>query len=171
MKGAGHQTRSLYCEVENVEELLLKLDTSKSNGPDAISGKMLTMQVYIATAACIAPSVTKFFNLSIRLGKLPDAWKMIHIIVPIPKASKSHLPNNYRPISLLCVLSKVLEKHIFTLIVEHLEEYYQLSDYQWNGFNYLSLDMISVQFFRLQEAFDIALHASLIDMLCRLVFT
>ena len=98
---------------------------SKSNGPDGISGKMLK-----CTAACIAPSVVSPLNLSIRLGKLPDAWKT-SFVVPIPKSSKSHLPNNYRPISLLCILSKVLEKHIFTLLVEHLEEHYPLSDCQW----------------------------------------
>ena len=84
----------LYCEIEYVEELLLKLDTSKCNGPDGISGKMLK-----CTAACIAPSVTQLFNLSIRLGKLPDAWKT-SFVVPIPKSSKNHLPSNYRPISL-----------------------------------------------------------------------
>ena len=71
-------TEDLYCEVEYVEELLLKLNTSKSNGPDGISGKMLK-----CTAAQIAPSVTGLFNLSIRLGKLPDAWKT-SFVVPIP---------------------------------------------------------------------------------------
>ena len=79
----------LYCDVEYVEELLLKLDVSKSNRPDGISGKMLK-----CTAACIAPSVTKIFNLSIRLGKLPNAWKT-SFVVPIPKSSKNHLPSNY----------------------------------------------------------------------------
>ena len=43
----------LYCEVEHVEELLLKVDISKSNGLDGISGRMLK-----CTAACIAPSIT-----------------------------------------------------------------------------------------------------------------
>ena len=99
----------LYCEIEYVEELLLKLDTSKSDGTDGLSGKMLK-----CTATCIAPSVTQLFNLSIRLGKLPDAWKT-SFVVPIPKSSKNHLPSNYRPISLLCILSKVLEKHILIL--------------------------------------------------------
>ena len=115
----------LLCDVEYVEELLLKLDVSKSKGPEGISGKMLKH-----TAACVAPSVTEIFNLSIRLDKLPDAWKT-SFVVPIPKSSKSHLPSNYRPISLLCILSKVLEKHIFSLIVKHLEVHHPLSDCQW----------------------------------------
>ena len=69
---------------------------------------------------------------SIRLGKLPDAWKA-SFVVPIPKSSKNHLPSNYcnRPISLLCILNKVLENHIFSLIVEHLEDNYPLFNCQW----------------------------------------
>ena len=124
-ESSDESIEDLFCEVEQVEELLLKLDTSKSSGPDGISGKMLK-----CTAACIAPSVTRLFNLSIRLGKLPDAWKA-SFVVPIPKSSKNHLPSNYRPISLLCTLSKVLEKLIFSLIVDHLEDNYPLSDCQW----------------------------------------
>ena len=68
-------------------------------------------------------SYLQLLNFSIRLGKLPDAWKT-SFVVPIPKSSKNHLPSNYRSISLLCILSKVLEKHIFLLIVEHLEDHY-----------------------------------------------
>jgi hypothetical protein len=49
-------TEDLYCEAEDVVtvELLLKLDTSKSNGPNRIPRKMLKY-----TASCIALSVTR----------------------------------------------------------------------------------------------------------------
>ena len=56
-------------------------------------------------------------------------------IVPIPKSAKTHEPNNYRPISLVCILSKLLEKHIHSLMVSHLEELNLLSDCQW-GFGF-----------------------------------
>ena len=82
------------------------------------------------TAASIAPSVTKLFNLSIKSGRVPRAWK-VSTVVPIAKSARSHSSDNYRPISLLCVLSKVLEKHIHTLIFNHLKQYYPLSDSQW----------------------------------------
>ena len=49
---------------------------------------------------------------------------------PIPKVSAANNPDNYRPISLLCLLSKLLEKHIFTLIVNHLDKNSPLSDTQ-----------------------------------------
>ena len=50
----------LLCTEAEVLELLLALDTSKANGPDNISAKMLK-----STAVSIAPVLTKFFNLSI----------------------------------------------------------------------------------------------------------
>ncbi|MCG8621225.1 MAG: hypothetical protein MJE68_04365, partial [Proteobacteria bacterium] len=57
-------------------------------------------------------------------------WKLSSV-VPIPKSTGDHLPDNYRPISLLCILSKVLEKHIYELDFNHLTRDYPLSDCQW----------------------------------------
>ena len=115
----------LYCTEEEVRDLLSHLDISKSNGPDGISAKMLKY-----TAPYISSSITQLFNLSIRTGKIPNAWKESHV-VPIPKSSTVHDPKNYRPISLLSILSKVLEKHICSLILCHMEEFHPLSKSQW----------------------------------------
>jgi len=62
-------------------------------------------------ATSIAPFVTRLFNLSIQSGKVPAEWKQF-LVVPIPKSSDLSSPNNYRPISLLSILSKLLERHI-----------------------------------------------------------
>lgn len=48
------------------------------------------------------------------------------------QAIKIHSRNSYRLISFLNVLSKVLEKHIYALIINHLEWHYPLSDCQWD---------------------------------------
>ena len=156
---------------------LCGLDTSKSSGPDGFSARMLK-----STAANIAPSIAQLFNLSISLGKVPSAWKL-SFVVPIPKSSRTSEPNNYRPISLLCVLIKLLEKHIYSLIVCHLEEFYPLSDCQW-GFRagrgtvtallstiheWLQLleagqDICAI-FLDYRKAFDSVPHAPLIDKL------
>ena len=106
--------------------MLKKLDCFKACGPDKISAQMLK---YIASS--IAPSIARLFNHSIHCGKLPDQWKL-SMIVPIPKASRMSEPGNYRPISLLCLLGKLLEKHMSNMILEHLEESnYELSRTQW----------------------------------------
>ena len=116
----------IYCTVPEVEQLLCGLEVSKACGPDKISAQMLKH-----TALSIAPSVTKLFNLSIRVGRIPDDWKE-SMIAPIPKsATKSSDPGNFRPISLTCILSKLLEKHIHGLMYEHLANQQELSDSQW----------------------------------------
>ena len=113
------------CTEEEVYELLFNLDAMKANGPDDISAKMLK-----ETALSIAPIVTQLFNISIILGELPNEWKMARVS-PIPKSGDHSDPGNYRPISLLSLLSKLLEKHIQNLLAKHFEENYPISAQQW----------------------------------------
>ena len=122
----------LLCSEDEVYELLCTVDTTKSSGNDDISTRMLK-----ETAFSITPAVTQLFNISLQLGEIPDEWKIARVS-PIPKSSdksdKSD-PGNYRPISLLSVLSKLLEKHVRNLLVNHLEEFHPLSTQQW-GFTH-----------------------------------
>ena len=71
----------LLCIEDDILEMLLSLDTTKSSGLDGISAMMLKQ-----TAVSIAPGITKLMNKSIRSGKFPTAWKMSSV-VPIPKGS------------------------------------------------------------------------------------
>ena len=120
----------LLCTQEQVLHLLRCLDTGKANGPDNISARMLK-----ETASSIAPSLTHLFNLSIAKGQFPKLWKTASV-VPIPKSSNNkHSPSGYRPISLLPIVSKLLEKHIYSLIFDHLKEHSPISDVQW-GFQH-----------------------------------
>ena len=74
--------------------------------------------------------MTDLFNLSIRTGQLPKDWKVSYV-VPILKQPGAKSPSDFRPISLLSVLSKVLERHFHMLISDHLSEQYPLSNCQW----------------------------------------
>ena len=109
-------------------DLLSSIDTTKSSGPDGISGRMLK-----STASSITLSITKLFILSIKLGKLPAEWKMARVNPTLKHGSKSD-PSNYHPISLLPVVSKLLEKHVQKYLLKHLQEYSPVSDNQW-GFS------------------------------------
>ena len=103
------------CNEEEVYQLLSSLDVTKANGPDGISARTLKH-----TATSITPSITKLFNLSLRTGHIPSEWKQ-SLVVPIPKSKNDKgSPNNYRPISLLSVLSKLLERHVHKILAEHL---------------------------------------------------
>ena len=79
--------------------MLQSFNIAKASGQDGISARMLR-----ATAIEIAPSITKLFNLSIQLGQPPTAWKSSNV-VPIPKKQGAKNPNEFRPISLLPILS------------------------------------------------------------------
>lgn len=65
-------------------------------------------------------AASQLFNISIRLGETPDEWNVARVS-PIPKSGKSSDPANYRPISLLSIVSKLLEKHVRGLLLHHLK--------------------------------------------------
>jgi len=168
--------------VTEVEQFLQDLEVSKASGPDKISSRMLKM-----TATSIAPSITELFNLSIRTGKIPDQWKE-SMIVPIPKSNKLSDPGNYRPITLTCILCKLLEKHMYNIMYHHLVNNNQLSDSQW-GFRsgrstvcallsvthdwFAELECgreICAVFFDYRKAFDSVPHLPLLEKLENLHF-
>lgn len=91
----------------------------------AISARMLK-----STATAIAPSITKLFNQSIQHSCIPRCWKAV--TVPVPKKQGASSPND---ISLLPILSKVLERHIHFLITEHICNHSPLSKFQF-GFQH-----------------------------------
>ena len=97
-----------------VAEVLLHLDPTKACGPDDIPSKLL-----IELAYEIAPSLTKLFNMSLSLGLVPTQWKRANI-TPVFKKEDPTLSSNYRPISLLSVLSKVLERCVHFHCYHHL---------------------------------------------------
>ena len=107
-----------------VLSVLNSLDPHKPTGPDQLPTKILKM-----IAILIAEPLTKLFNKSLTASKFPDLWKEANIS-PIFKRKGASDPQNYRPISLLCCLSKILEKLVFRHIYDHLTENSLLSDKQ-----------------------------------------
>ena len=105
--------------------MLLSLDTKKANGRDGISARMLK-----STAPSIAYGITLLFNKSISTGRIPRPWK-VSSVVPVPKGSDYTSVSNYRPISLLLVVSKLLERHMHYLISHHIEMFFPIASNQW----------------------------------------
>ena len=112
-----------------------------------------------------------FLDETLSTGTLPDNWKS-SLIVPVPKTGDPTNPDNYRPISLLPVLSKLLKKHICDLLYEQ----FNISDQQW-GFQsgksatsewFIHLERgleVQAVFFDLQKVFDSVPHRLLIEKL------
>ena len=102
-------------------------------------------------------------------------------VIPIHKSGGKTEANNYRPISLLCIIGKVLEKHIHTKMLAFLDSTRFLSDDQW-GFRpahstastltsathdwFTTLDSgssVGAVFFDLKKAFDSVPNSLLLD--------
>ena len=103
------------------------INTKKSSGFPNINSKCLK-----AAFAATIPELTNIFNLSINSQFFPDPWKEATVI-PIPKPGNRKQVQNYRPISLLPLPGKLLERLIHGQIVELLEETRFLTDNQ-HGF-------------------------------------
>ncbi len=95
-----------------LEECLQHID--KATGPDRIPALLLrNCAPYICSSLCT------FFNKCLALGEFPSAWKTSNI-TPIPKGIFSKNVTNYRPISLLPIISKVLQHCVYNKLVEHV---------------------------------------------------
>ncbi len=60
--------------------------------------------------------------MSLSFGAVPENWKKANV-TPVHKSNDPSLPPNYRPISLLCILSKVLERCVFNHCFPHISQF------------------------------------------------
>lgn len=84
--------------------MLLRKLKNKSPGPDGIPAWLLR-----DFADILSPAITFIFNWSLSTSHVPACFKFANV-TPIPKCSSPSVPSDFRPISLLPILSKVLEK-------------------------------------------------------------
>ena len=95
---------SLITNFEQVRRLCREINTMKSSGlPDCSS------RVYKDAFMVIIPQLVYLFNLSFSVGTVPDAWKKATII-PLYKGGDKTEVGNYRPVSLLPLPGKLIEK-------------------------------------------------------------
>ncbi len=91
-------------DPEEILKTVASLKPKTSHGHDSISSKLIKL---ITTS--IAIPLSKIINKSIETGTVPTSWKLAKVI-PIYKSKEKSNMSNYRPISLLPSLSKILEK-------------------------------------------------------------
>ena len=162
---------------EEVADQLKCLDTSKATGPDGISPKLL-----YEAGHSIVPSLTRLINMSLKSAKVPSMWKEANVIPLYKKGDKASV-NNYRPVSLLSCVSKILErivfKHVYNLIRDNNllspdQSGFQTGDSTCNQLSFLyhtfcqALDQkkdVRVIFCDISKAFDRVWHEGLIHKL------
>ncbi|MFN9952520.1 MAG: RNA-directed DNA polymerase, partial [bacterium] len=99
---------------EHVKKIIKNLKPKQSQDAQGVSTKMIK---FIGNE--IAAPLSHIFNLSLATGEFPSKLKLCRVI-PIFKAGNNLECDNYRPISLLSSVSKILEKIVANKLVTHL---------------------------------------------------
>ena len=113
--------------METIKKILACLDASKAPGLDGLSSKLLK-----DGAKVLALPLCNLVNLSIKQSLFHDQCNIAKLQPLFKNGSKSYL-KNYRPISLLPVVSKIIEKTIQIPTQEYLDKNGSLCKYQ-SGF-------------------------------------
>ena len=101
-------------EVNGITKLIESLKFTSSAGIDGINSKLLKNTKHVtSTFLC------HIFQQSLSSGVVPQDWK-VGKIIPVPKKGSSSSCNNYRPISLTSVCSKLMEHIIYSHVVKFL---------------------------------------------------
>lgn len=100
-----------------VFKFLSSLDISKATGLDGIGPRLLKL-----SSPVITKSITFVVRQSLLTGKFPSLWKQAKVN-PLHKGGAKEEINNYRPISILPTLSKLLEKFIQKHLMTFMNTY------------------------------------------------
>ena len=164
----------------SVHRVVKEINVSKSSGLTNISSFIIK-----EVLSLIIPEITFMYNRSLRTSTFPDDWKRA-LVVPIPKSGDLTLVKNYRPISLLPLPGKILEKLVHAQLSDYLETNSLLTAGQ-HGFrrehstlhsvaqltDYVNVKLDAklptlVTYIDFRKAFDCVQHPILLEKLSRL---
>ena len=130
-----------------IYDILKTLNLQKARGPDRLGNTVLTN-----LADSITPSLKLIYNTITNKATFPTIWKLSQIIPTFKNGNKQSV-TNYRPISLLTAVSKVLEKLIFLKISPKI--FSQIHDSQFGFCPKRSITLQMLQFLdKIYDDFD-----------------
>lgn len=121
-------SQSLYLnptDPHEINNIIQSLNSFSACGPHSIPTNLLKLGSHLLSAP-----ISNIINQSFTLGVYPDILKTAKV-VPIYKSGPTEACDNYRPISLLSNLSKVLEKTVYTRLYSYLERFNLIYDFQF----------------------------------------
>ena len=133
-----------------VRKVVMNLDLSKASGPNCIP--------VVVLKNCepeLSYILAELFNKCLKDFFFPDCWKVSSVVPVFKNVGERSTAKNYRPVSLLSVVSKVFEKLVNNRIVDHLEKRGLFSDFQY-GFrsSRSTADLLTVVSDRIARAFN-----------------
>ena len=133
-----------------VRTVVMNLDLSKTSGPDCIP--------VVVLKNCepeLSYILAELFNKCLKESCFPDCWKVSSVIPVFKNVWEMSSAKNYRPVSLLSVVSKVFEKLVNNRIASHLDKCGLFSDFQYGfRFSRSTADLFTVASDRIARAFN-----------------
>ena len=102
---------AIHLTESDVFNVIANLNPHKATGIDHIAPSVLKSCAYTLTLP-----LHHLFTTSLKTSIIPNEWKM-HKIIPVYKSNDKTSVKNYRPISLLCNVSKVFERLIYDKVI------------------------------------------------------
>ncbi|CAG9787488.1 unnamed protein product [Diatraea saccharalis] len=127
IKSNNHPNSFVLLPTDNIEitNLIQSLKNDSATGSDNIPSAFLK-----ATAKSIVPILTHIFNICFNNGVFPKCFKQ-SIVHPIHRGGSGECVDNFRPISVLTALSKILEKLINSRLMNYLKQENLISSSQF----------------------------------------
>ena len=104
-------------DIKNTVNIIDGLKTKSSCGHDGLSVKILKQIKYE-----LSSSITLIINQSLNTGIFPERLKIAKVIPIYKKDDNAKMFENYRPISILPAISKILEKTIFNQLHDYFQD-------------------------------------------------
>ena len=101
-------------KYEDISKLLRAISPSKACGVDGLTARLIK-----ACGEAIVAPLQHIFNISILTCTFPTIWKNARV-TPLYKSGALNDPSNYRPVSVLPILSKILERLIHDQIYDYV---------------------------------------------------